>query len=236
MVPEPTELLLIGYSIESIWTPKSKSNALTPKTQLADILTKGNFTRDEWNYLLCFFDISHFSSIKCSEVMSKWTREDAGEERVTAKSRPMMSLIARAPSALSSTASESLGETRHDSQLPLSSWNEQRLRTERLVEDACSSRYSEWNADEKWSSQEWKSDEVMEVRTVRLVNEQPPGLFAQITRTNLLLKTMIWTLTPTQNQTCPYYPDHSCTGWMVECERFKTNPQKMQHKTATNIL
>ena len=25
------------------------------KNQLADILTKGNFTRDEWNYLLTFF-------------------------------------------------------------------------------------------------------------------------------------------------------------------------------------
>ena len=37
------------------------------------------------------------------------------------------------------------------------------------------------NADENWSSQEWKSDEVMEVRTVRLVYEQPPGLFAQHT-------------------------------------------------------
>ena len=32
MFPEPTELLLIGYSIESLWTPKSKSNTLTPKT------------------------------------------------------------------------------------------------------------------------------------------------------------------------------------------------------------
>ena len=30
--PEPTELLLIGYSIESMWTPKSKSSTLTPKT------------------------------------------------------------------------------------------------------------------------------------------------------------------------------------------------------------
>ena len=28
----PTELLLIGCSIESTWTPKSKSNTLTPKT------------------------------------------------------------------------------------------------------------------------------------------------------------------------------------------------------------
>ena len=50
MFPEPTELLLMGYLIESAWTPKSKSNTLT-KNQLADILTKGNFTRDEWNHL-----------------------------------------------------------------------------------------------------------------------------------------------------------------------------------------
>ena len=33
-VPEPTELLLIGCSIESIWIPKSKSNTSTPKTNL----------------------------------------------------------------------------------------------------------------------------------------------------------------------------------------------------------
>ena len=32
MSPEPTELLLIGYLIESNRTPKSKSNTLTPKT------------------------------------------------------------------------------------------------------------------------------------------------------------------------------------------------------------
>ena len=31
------------------------------KNQLADILTKGNFTRDEWIRLLCLFNISHFS-------------------------------------------------------------------------------------------------------------------------------------------------------------------------------
>ena len=47
--------------------------------------------------------------------------------------------------------------------------------------DAYSSSYSEWKADKNWSSQEWKSDEVMEVRTARLVNEQPPGLFAEHT-------------------------------------------------------
>ena len=53
------------------------------KNQLADILTKGNFTRDEWNHLLCLFNISHLSSTNCLEVMSKRRQEDAGEERVT---------------------------------------------------------------------------------------------------------------------------------------------------------
>ena len=37
--------------------------------QLADILTKGNFTRDELNHLLCLFNISHFSSINSLEAM-----------------------------------------------------------------------------------------------------------------------------------------------------------------------
>ena len=95
MFPEPTELLLIGYSIESIWTQKIQIKYIDTKNQLADLLTKGNFTRDEWNHLLCLFNISHFSSTDCSEVMSKRKQKESGEERVTAKSRPMMNLIAR---------------------------------------------------------------------------------------------------------------------------------------------
>ena len=47
MFPEPTELLLIGYWIESIWTPKIQIKYIDTKTQLSDILTKGNFTHDE---------------------------------------------------------------------------------------------------------------------------------------------------------------------------------------------
>ena len=90
--------------------PKIQIKYIDTKNQLGDMPTKGNFTRDEWNHLLCLFNISHFSSTECSEVMSKRTQEESGEERVTAKSRPMMSLIARAPSTLSSSASESPGE------------------------------------------------------------------------------------------------------------------------------
>ena len=38
---------------------------------------------------------------------------------------------------------------------------------------ASSSNYSEWNIDDKWSSQEWKSVEMSEARTVRPVGGQP---------------------------------------------------------------
>ena len=55
------------------------------KNQLADILTKGNSTSDEWNHLLCLFNISHFSSTVCSEAMAKRSQQYSGEERVTEK-------------------------------------------------------------------------------------------------------------------------------------------------------
>ena len=48
------------------------------KNQRADILTKGNFTRDEWNHLLCFFNISHFSSTVCFDTMAKRSQHDSG--------------------------------------------------------------------------------------------------------------------------------------------------------------
>ena len=51
------------------------------KNQLADILTKGNFTRDEWNHLLNLFNISHFSSTVCTAVMAKRAQQGSGEER-----------------------------------------------------------------------------------------------------------------------------------------------------------
>ena len=55
---------------------KIQINYIDTKNQLADMLTKGNFTREEWNHLLCLFNIGHFSSTECSEVMSKRTQKD----------------------------------------------------------------------------------------------------------------------------------------------------------------
>ena len=115
--------------------PKIQIKYIDTKNQLADILTKGNFTRDECNHLLCLFDINHLSPTNCSEVMSERTQKDSGEERVAATSKPMMNLVSRCsertPDVLASTASQSPVQTRYESQLPLSSWNEHHQRTDR---------------------------------------------------------------------------------------------------------
>ena len=70
--------------------PKIQIKYIDPKNQLADILTKGNFTRDEWIHLLTLFNISHFTSTACIAAVAKRAQQGSGEERVTAKSRPVM--------------------------------------------------------------------------------------------------------------------------------------------------
>ena len=124
------------------------------------------------------FSVCSTSAISVSsslEAMSKRTQEDAGEERVTAKSKPMMNLVSRYsvrdPNVLASTASESLVKTKSESQkVPLSSLYKQQTRTGRLVMGASSSNFSEWNIDNKWSSQDWKSGEMFGARTGRPVD------------------------------------------------------------------
>ena len=66
--------------------------------------------------------------------MSKRTQEDAGEERVTAKSKPMMHLVSRYherdPNVLASTASENPVKTKSESQnVPLSLFDVQQTST-----------------------------------------------------------------------------------------------------------
>ena len=115
------------------------------KNQLADILTKGSFTRDEWNHLLTLFNISHFSSTACIAAMAKRAQQDSGEGRVTAKSRPMMNLTARTPSIVSSSASANPGRTSYGHHEP-----------EQPVLDDRAGRPVE-SQDQTTSSQVWKS-------------------------------------------------------------------------------
>ena len=98
--------------------PKIQIKYIDTKNQLADILTMGNFTRDEWNHLLTLFHICHFSSTVCTTAMAKRAQQESGGERVTAKSRPMMNLTARTPSFVSSSASANPGRSSYGYQDP----------------------------------------------------------------------------------------------------------------------
>ena len=105
--------------------------------------------------------------------MARRMQQDSVKEKVTAKSKPMMNLASRCSErttdVLPSTASESPGKTRHESQFFWALKTEQHYRTGRPVVLAHSSSYSEWNVDKTWSPRERKSDELMEDRTGRPV-------------------------------------------------------------------
>ena len=77
--------------------PKIQIRYVESKNQIAGILTQGHFTRDEGDHLLCWFNISLFSSQSCSEVsaMAKRPQEGDYDERVVAKSNPVRHLVSR---------------------------------------------------------------------------------------------------------------------------------------------
>ena len=117
--------------------------------------------------------------------MAKRSQQNSGEERVTAKLRPMMNLIARTPSHVSSSTSVSPGKRSYGSQDPCNSVAEKEERlgrpdigTDRMkASDYCyheefkesfsSASYSKWDDDRAWSSQEWKTDIEMYERSGR---------------------------------------------------------------------
>ena len=84
--------------------PKIESNMLTSKNQLADMSTKGNVTRDEWDHILLrllnimnfsMFSCSHFLSNRKQSVMSKRAQESTSKEgSAVAKPRPL-NLVSR---------------------------------------------------------------------------------------------------------------------------------------------
>ena len=125
--------------------------------------------------------------------MAKRVQHDSGVERVTAKSRPMMSLtVAWAPSNLSSSASESPEKRSHGNQNPWRANAEKEDGTrqpvvggdprtapgyyhEQFTESSFSTRYSKWNDNKAWSSQEWKADKSTDDGTEQsVVNEEEP--------------------------------------------------------------
>ena len=142
----------------------------TTKHQIADILTKGDFTRDEWNNLCYLCNISHFSLICCSqnismtscaETMAKRMLEQKGEERIVAKSKTTMNLAftvsissdcVEKSGCTQGTRSKMIGQVQGDL--------EQRIWT-------CPKK--EFTQDPASSSQAWQKDAVLDESTRRLV-------------------------------------------------------------------
>ena len=116
--------------------PKIHIRHVDTKHQIADKMAKGNFTRDEWNNLLHVFNISHFSCpccatnfslISCTERMAKWKPEQKEENKIVAKSRPMVMNLTRSVATSSSSvdskiASRSPGYSKASSRQVGLSW------------------------------------------------------------------------------------------------------------------
>ena len=123
--------------------------------QIADILAKGNFTRDEWNNLFHLFIISsasslccakHFSLISCTERMAKRMQEQKEENRIVAKSRPTaMTLVSSVPASSSSVNSPIASEARGYSKLQVKSKFQSRRSAEfSRMAKGCSTFISTW--------------------------------------------------------------------------------------------
>ena len=122
-----THRVALGWLFDRIYLdPKIQIKYVDTKHQLADVLTMGNFTRDEWNNLLHLFYISHFNLIcsqnfSCLETMAKWMQEEEGEERIVAKSKPTLNLVSHAATSSSTLKPSNCVEKSGDTQGTLSS-------------------------------------------------------------------------------------------------------------------
>ena len=98
--------------------------------------------------------------------MAKRAQQESGEERVTAKSRPMMNLTARMPSVVSSSTSSSPVRTSYGYQDPGKSVavDDRSGKPDRPSPPG----YSKEDYGESYSSQEWKSGAVAHDRSGKL--------------------------------------------------------------------
>ena len=167
-----TEFLLIWLFDRINLDPKIQIRYIDTKHQMADMLTKGHFTRDEWNNLLCLFNISHFSSLCCAknlsllscitERMAKRMQEQSEGNRIVAKSRPtVMNLTSSVAKSCSSVNS------------PIAPRSPEILKaSSRQVgfsgrPDASTNQNS--NPDAAPSSQRWQRDAQLFITTGKLV-------------------------------------------------------------------
>ena len=152
------------------WTPKTKSQTCWPRE-----------TSHVMNGII--FCVSLTLAISDLQSVLKWCRNEQTKNQVKKESQQSRDqwwiwsrdAVKGLPPRYLPLHQKARGKPRHESQSPLSPQAKKYDRTVRPVVYAHSSSYSEWNVDKTCSSQEWKSDELMEVRTGR------PVVFAQHT-------------------------------------------------------
>ena len=81
----PTELLWTGHLTESTLDPKVQIKYVESKKQLADIPTKGSFTRDGWQNLLHLFNIMNDTTFSCSHFSNSHPFLPAGKQSEMSK-------------------------------------------------------------------------------------------------------------------------------------------------------
>ena len=133
--------------------PKIQIKYIDTKNQLADILTKGNFTREDWNHLLTLIAI-----LDLLPVSQRWQNElNKNQEKDVSQPNHdlMMNLTARTPSFVSSSASSKPVRTSYGYQ-DLERSVQIDDRTVKPVETSRSD-YLQKDYGRSWCSQEWKS-------------------------------------------------------------------------------
>ena len=183
--------------------------------------------------------------------MAERSQQDSGKERVTATSRPMMSLSARAPSNLSSSTSESLEKRSYGHQDPRSAKAE---REDRTGATRCGQRPVNRS---QHAAQSGMITMFVLLKSGKLTHwwviarGNPLWLLGGNTSHNQVSvmrrpSTVLWkrknfnsTLsleTMRQNQNCRWNQDHSWIGWLIKCGKDKNDLRWMLQKTTKNSL
>ena len=202
---QPRELLLIGYSTESIWTPRSKSNSLTPKTNSQTYWQRA-ITHVMSGIIFCVCSTLAISVLPMFwsdvEKNAKSIRRRKSHSKIEGYDEFSLAMQRKGilmflPLLQQKARGKPEMKVKYLWARGLSSIKEQEdcfgrsliklLRVE-CWQEFVFSRVESW-----WIDGSLNRDHLV---------------CSQSTRTHLLLVTMKWTLTLSQNQTCRYYPDH----------------------------
>ena len=236
MFPEPTELLLIGCLTESIWTPRTKSNTSTPKSN------SQTFWQREISHVMngSIFCVCSTSAISVPPIVLKWCRKERKKMQMKEASQqnqsrwwiwscdtaqgiqtclPRLHQKARGKPDLKVKYLWARGLSSNQERGDL--WWAPAHQTIQNVSLTKRGLLKSGNLMKCWKQERWDP----------WVGNRSPS-----TQTSLSSMTMIWTPAPPQHQTFRWSHGHSCTGWMIDCERYWTIRQQMQYKTSTNVL